>query len=156
VSQNVTKFRWTPRRERAALALAKAKTETKAAEEIGVARETVWRWNQHPEFQRRVQDNTERVLEEARLVLMRNAQKAAETVVDMMYWGLPGHRTRLQAACEVLDRVGIREPERHEHHGSGAIAIHWETVDYRQVLQDKFDQIVAANDAAAIDGEVME
>ena len=43
-------FRWTVKRERAALALAQGHTETEAAEGSGVARRTISRWKRDIEF----------------------------------------------------------------------------------------------------------
>jgi hypothetical protein len=149
-SQKVTVFRWNPTRERAALALANARNETEAAREARIARETLSRWYQHPEFQARVEAHAERIVGAARLELMRNADKAAQTVVDIMYTGMPWHRTRLRAACDILDRVGIKVPERHEH--AAAIEVRWETVDYREVLR----RALEAGDEPVIDGEVLE
>jgi hypothetical protein len=43
-------FRWTPKRERAAVALAEGKTKSATAEEAGIDQKTLWRWLQDPEF----------------------------------------------------------------------------------------------------------
>lgn len=46
----MTKFEWTPKREKAAVALAAGYTQREAAEQAGVARATVQRWLLEMEF----------------------------------------------------------------------------------------------------------
>lgn len=43
-------FKWTTKREQAALALAQGKTQAAVAKELGIDQKTVWRWLQDPDF----------------------------------------------------------------------------------------------------------
>lgn len=53
--QNVTKFAWTEQKARAAVLLAEDElTDEEIAAEVKVARQSVARWKQHPEFQSRI------------------------------------------------------------------------------------------------------
>lgn len=47
-------FKWTPRREKAALALAEGYTVREAVERSGAGDRTIWRWYANPEFRAEV------------------------------------------------------------------------------------------------------
>lgn len=128
-SLKVTVWQWTHTRERAALAVARAKNETEAARDAGVARESICRWMQHPEFRARVAEHMASIVEEARLILQRNAAAAAATVTDIAFFGLPGHSTRLAAARDILDRVGLKAIEKIEQTGTTTVRVVYDDVD---------------------------
>ena len=51
---NMSLFRWTPKRDKAALALADGDTQEQAAKKAGVTRRTILRWLDNPEFSNEV------------------------------------------------------------------------------------------------------
>ena len=59
MSQNVTEFQWSDNRLKAAKLLAEGtKTHEEIAKECGIARETISRWKQHPEFLEKIDEFT--------------------------------------------------------------------------------------------------
>jgi hypothetical protein len=128
---NVTEsaWNWTPQREKAALAVAESATIVEAAGVAGVTRKTIHEWLKAPEFKARVDEYLEEVVSAARSIMRRNATAAAKTVVDLSVWGLPGHTTRLAAAKDVLDRVGLKPVQEVKQENSGAVTVRWEYGD---------------------------
>jgi DNA-binding XRE family transcriptional regulator len=56
--QNLTEFRWNKARNDAAILLAADEiTDTAIAEKVGVTRQTLYNWREHPDFQARVQEH---------------------------------------------------------------------------------------------------
>jgi hypothetical protein len=56
--QNLTEFRWNKARNDAALLLAAdEKTDTEIAEAVGVSRQTLHTWKQHPDFQAKIKEH---------------------------------------------------------------------------------------------------
>jgi hypothetical protein len=118
-SQNLAEWKWTANREKAAFALATAKNMTEASKECGVSRESLRVWLRHPTFKARVQEHLDENVAEARRILQRTAAQAAEMVRDITLFGNSRLTTRLMAAKDVLDRVGLKAPEKLEHGGPG-------------------------------------
>lgn len=117
VSQIVPDFKWTPQRERAALAVAVERTETAAATAAGCARKTICRLMREPVFVARVREHLRPAKDLALIELERAAPEAARTIVDLSVYGLPGHTTRLAAAKDVLDRIGVKPTDKVEISG---------------------------------------
>lgn len=119
-SQTVTDaaWKWTPQRDKAALAVAESATIIDAARVAGVTRETIHRWMHAPEFKARIDEHLEEVIGAARSVLRRNAMVAAQQMVNILAHGYPDHSVRLAAAKDVLDRVGLKAPDKLEHSGT--------------------------------------
>ena len=95
----------TSRQRRAALLLAAGTAQTIASREVGVRRETLWRWAQLPAFIALVDSLQREVASDARRRLSSAAVKAVETLVGLL--SADDDRIRLTAARDVLDRVGI-------------------------------------------------
>lgn len=124
-SQSITDaaWKWTPQRDKAALAVAESATIIDAAKLAGVTRETIHRWMNHPEFKARVDEHLEEVVGAARSILRRNAVAAAQQMVNILAHGHPQHAVKLAAAKDVLDRVGLKAPEKLEH--GGGMTVRW-------------------------------
>lgn len=120
VSHKVTEsgWTWTPQREKAALAVAESATIIEAAKFAGVTRETVHRWMHSPEFRARVDEHLEEVIVSARQILRRNAAAAAQQLVNLHAHGHAMHGVKLAASKDILDRVGLKAPDKLEHSGS--------------------------------------
>jgi hypothetical protein len=108
-------WEWTPQRTRAALAVAESATVTDAAKAAGVTRETIHRWLKHPEFRQRIDEHLEEVISTARYILRRNAAAAALQLVHLHTSGNAMHTVKLAATKDILDRAGLKSPEKHEH-----------------------------------------
>lgn len=106
---------WTPQRERAALAVAECATIKEAAEFVGVTRKTIHEWMHSPEFRSRVDEHLEETIITARHILRRNAAAAAQQMVNLHAHGHAMHGVKLAASKDILDRVGLKAPEKHEH-----------------------------------------
>lgn len=119
-SQTITEtvWKWTPQRDKTALAVAECATIIDAAKVAGVTRETIHRWMHAPEFKARVDEHLEEVIGGARSILRRNAMVAAQQMVNILAHGHPQHAVKLAAAKDVLDRVGLKAPEKLEHTGA--------------------------------------
>ena len=72
------------RRDRAILALLEQPTIAKAAEAVGVARATLWRWNESAEFQERLRQVRHQCMSVALTRLQRAAGPAVDTVIRVM------------------------------------------------------------------------
>jgi hypothetical protein len=117
VLQKVTAsgWSWTPQRERAALAVAESATITDAAKIAGVTRKTIHEWMHAPEFKARVDEHLEESIIAARHILRRNAAAAAQQLVNLHAHGHAMHGVKLAASKDILDRVGLKATEKHEH-----------------------------------------
>lgn len=109
---NQTEYTWSPKKEQAALALAEGKTWTQVLESVGIARGTLALWCKQPEFKARVEEHIAEVVDEARRILRRNAAKAAQQIVNIAEYGSLQHGVRLQGSKDILDRVGLKAPEK--------------------------------------------
>jgi hypothetical protein len=118
-SHNLTEWKWTPQREKAAFVLATAKNITEASDTCGVSRQSLYLWMKRPEFMARVQEHLDENIAEARRHLQRNAAFAAQRMVDFAFNASSEHSVRLAAAKDILDRVGLKAPEKLEHGGPG-------------------------------------
>jgi hypothetical protein len=146
--QKVT-WKWTPQRERAALAIAETKTLVEAAKHCDVSRKTLYEWLAVPEFRQRVQETVEASVTRARWRLANKAEDAANMVIDIMQFGNSRHAMRLAAAKDILDRVGLKAPEKIEHEHSGSLDIS----DTTQRLASKLLEAVADGDTYTVVGE---
>lgn len=109
---------WNVKRETAATGIAEGKSYRTIAAEIDVAVNTVLRWTKHPEFQSRVDEIIEEVVGDARRILRRNAAAAAQQLVHLHTSGHSMHAVKLAACKDILDRVGLKSPEKIEHGGT--------------------------------------
>lgn len=107
------------------MALAEGKTWKFVQDDIGVANTTLARWKKAPEFQARIDEHIEAMVGEARRILNQYATRAAKTVAELTVIGLPGHSTRLAAAKDILDRVGLKPVEKQQVQSDGALTIRW-------------------------------
>lgn len=116
MSENVTlSFEWTPQRERAAFAVATSKTIREAAAAAAVSEKTLYRWLDDPAFKNRVEQHSELILWRARTKMQAKAEDAADMIIDIMQFGTQRHNTRLAAAKDILDRVGVKGVNKHQH-----------------------------------------
>jgi hypothetical protein len=117
---NVTtpSWSWTPQREKAALAVAECATIKEAADVAGVTRKTIHEWMHAPEFKARIDEHLEEVISAARSILRRNATSAAQQLVNIHAHGHAMHAVKLAASKDILDRVGIKAPDKHELTGA--------------------------------------
>jgi hypothetical protein len=76
-----------------------------AAESIGIDKSTGYQWA------RRLKED---IIEAARDILAFNAHKAVFTFTDALEDGAPVHRDKLEAAKQILDRIGIVKEEKVE------------------------------------------
>jgi hypothetical protein len=112
-----TTWQWTPARERAALLLAEGMTWAVIDKEHGISRASLARWVKIPEFQARIDEHIEDIMDEARRVIRRNAGRAAIRMVLIMDHGNPRDSVKLAAAKDLLDRSGFKAAEKHEVSG---------------------------------------
>jgi hypothetical protein len=70
VVAQLTSFKWTPQRERAAYLLSLGCTETETADDVGVCQSTISKWKQNPDF----------ALELDRLVMLTGFATKAERI----------------------------------------------------------------------------
>lgn len=130
-----TKFNWTPKAEAVALALAEGKTWDTIQKETGSAKTTIARWTRELEFQARVDAHLEAIITEARRHLQRNVLNAARKVVQIMEHGYASHGVRLQAAKDILDRVGVKVPEKPDgNSNTPGVTIQINAIDYRAAI----------------------
>jgi DNA-binding XRE family transcriptional regulator len=117
---NVTEstWKWTPQREKAALAVAESATIIDAAKVVDVTRKTIYEWLKSPEFRARVDEHLDEVVSAARQILRRNAVAAAQQLVNIHAHGHPLHSVKLAASKDILDRVGLKAPEKIELAGT--------------------------------------
>lgn len=120
---NRSKWKWTADKEQAALLLAQGKTWKEIEEQNGLSHSSVAMWVKHQEFQDRIAEHIESFVSDARKILQRAATNAARTVVQLNEWGLPGHSTRLAAAKDILDRVGLKPPDKQQVESTGDVTI---------------------------------
>lgn len=113
-----TAWSWTPQREKAALAVAESATIIDAAKAAGVTRETIHRWLHSPEFRARVDEHLDEVISAARSILRRNAVAAAQQLVNLHAHGHNLHAVKLAASKDILDRCGLKTPDKIEHSGT--------------------------------------
>jgi len=87
----MSEFRWTPKKEKAAIALAAGETQRKTADIVGVAQRTVERWVAIPEFSEEVDrltfltgiaNKAERVRMAKRMI----AKLGPNTKEDLLAW----------------------------------------------------------------------
>jgi transposase len=108
---NRNAWKWTAKKEAVALALAEGKSIREAAASCDVAVSSVAEWKKAFEFQQRIDEHHEEIIKEARRVLKRNAVEAAKTIVKHFKSTSRDDAVSLQAAKDVLDRVGLKLPE---------------------------------------------
>lgn len=126
---NGTTWRWTEQKDWAALALAEGKTWQYVKDEYSVAHTTLARWVKAPAFQARIDEHIDAVVSEARSILRRNATKAARQMAALVDTGLPIDTVKLAAAKDVLDRVGLKAPEKIDHSGGMTIEVTYADID---------------------------
>lgn len=139
LSHNVATFEWTPIKEKAAQARAEGKSQEQAATLAGCSRKSIERWEKEQAFQDRIDAYLEAGRTEAKRILVRNAAAAAKQLVLLMDHGYSNHSVRLAAAKDVLDRVGLKAPEKHEHSGTDGQPLQPPTInvaviDYRAAI----------------------
>lgn len=118
----VSVWKWTAQRERAALLLADGMTYREIEANHGIAHTTIARWKKEPEFLARIDQHLDEAVSEARRVLRRNALAAAQQIVNLHAHGHAQHTVKLAATKDILDRVGLKAPEKHEYTISAAAA----------------------------------
>lgn len=108
-------WQWTAKREQAALAFADGQSWRDIAASLGVSVSTLSEWKKAPEFVARIDEHHDAIVSDARLYLKRNAMSAAKKMVQLMEYGNAMHGVKLKAAQDILDRVGLKGVEKHEH-----------------------------------------
>jgi hypothetical protein len=116
VKQNA--WKWTAKKEAAALALAQGLTWRQIHEAHGIAAQSLADYTKVAEFQARIDAHMQEMTTTARRILQRNAEKAAQQIVDVMTYGNVQHTTRLAAAKDILDRVGLKSADKIQHSGN--------------------------------------
>lgn len=114
-SNEKQEWRWTPPRAAVALLLAQGKTYREIQQELRVSASTIAEWKKEPEFMARIDAIIEESVSEARRILRRNAAAAAAQLVNLHAYGNAMHTVKLAASKDILDRVGLKAPEKHEH-----------------------------------------
>jgi transposase-like protein len=109
---NGNDWTWTPKREAVAYALSQGKSYRDAAKECDVGVTTITRWVKVPAFNARIDELHDQVVLEARRILKRNAAIAALKVVQIAEAGYGQHAVKLSASKDILDRVGVRAPDK--------------------------------------------
>lgn len=109
---NRTGWQWNARKEKAALMLAEGKTWEVVKKELAVSSSTLAEWKKSSEFQARIDEHHDVIVAEARRILRRNATVAANKVVQIAEAGYGQHAVKLSASKDILDRVGVRAPEK--------------------------------------------
>lgn len=115
---NVSEWKWDAKKERAALLLAKGETYAIIEKEHGISHTSLARWKKEPEFTARVDELIDEVVSEARRILRRNAAAAAQQLINLHAHGHAMHGVKLAASKDILDRVGLKAPEKMEHSGT--------------------------------------
>ena len=116
---------WTAKKELAALLLSQGKTWKAIEADHGIPHSTLGKWVKRDEFQARIDEHVDLIVSEARRVLRLNARDAAKKIVDLIVYGVPGHSTQLAAARDLLDRVGLKMPDKVEQHGDLSITVRY-------------------------------
>lgn len=125
----VSTWRWDERRAATALALAQGKTWRVIEAELNVPGTTLARWMKAPEFKARITAEVDAIVDDARVMLRRNAGRAASMMVNLVDFGQPQHAVKLAAAKDVLDRVGLKAPEKIDHSGGMQIRVVYDDLD---------------------------
>ena len=99
----------THKQEQAAKLLAEGNTQTKAADEVGVTKQTLNRWVKDPLMRKRIEELRLDVVKQADEILNLSIPKAAETVANLAAGELDFVDSkvlnpRLRAALYILDR----------------------------------------------------
>lgn len=126
---NVSEWKWDAKKERAALLLAQGVTYAAIEKEHGVSHTSLARWKKEPEFVARVDEIIEESVSEARRILRRNAAAAAQQLVHLHASGNAMHSVKLAASKDILDRCGLKAPEKIQQENSGNMVIRWEYGD---------------------------
>lgn len=141
------RWEWTSQRERAAFAVATHKTLADAAKAANVSDRSLYRWLDVPEFEARVKEHTDRIVRRARIKLAAKAEDAADMMIDLMHFGTNRHGVRLAAAKDILDRVGLKAPEKIQVDATHRIE------DARERLEQKLSRIIDVTPAHPAAGE---
>lgn len=100
-----------PTQIRAAALLVMGKKACDVAKEVGVTPETISAWRRNPEFVAVINAAKMEVLNSARDALRHSARKAVTTLVALLDEPVQDS-IRRQAALDILDMVGIANPEK--------------------------------------------
>ena len=115
---NATTWRWTAKAETAALALAEGKSWEAIKDEFGIAKSTLARWTKEPEFQARIAEHVDAIVEDARRLLRQHATTAAKKMIALLDSDTRDDAVAFNAAKDMLDRAGLKPPDRHELTGA--------------------------------------
>ena len=107
----------TPDQVRWVLARLHTKTDHEAAEEVGVHRSTVSKWDNKAELDIAVNILLREPIKAAVEILGNASAEAAQVIVDTLRVKRD-NRLRLNAASDILDRVGVKGAQRHELTGA--------------------------------------
>jgi predicted transcriptional regulator len=80
--------------------------QRRIAEQLGVSQPTISRWLRDPQADQYQRVLTQQLVDGAVLLLRRYAIEAVETLVEVMRTA-NSHKTRLDAAKAILDRIGL-------------------------------------------------
>ncbi len=112
---NRNPWQWNTKREAAALGFAEGKEWAVIAQEVDVSISTLGEWRKKPEFQARIEEHIQAFVSEARDILRRHAAHAARRMVTASQSAGSHHSVQVAAAKDILDRVGLKAPEKLEH-----------------------------------------
>lgn len=79
------------------------------AKAVGVTRSTLWRWTQKPEFAQALAAIQEDLRSDTRRYLRQLSRAAADELASLLED--EDSKIRLQAACAILDRAGVKDPD---------------------------------------------
>jgi len=96
-----------PARGRALALLAGGRSDTEAAEALGVSRSTVWKWRTDPAFAVELEKVREKRIQDATARLDALVADAVEVLAIVLRDAEAPTMLRLRAAAEVLDRAGL-------------------------------------------------
>jgi hypothetical protein len=124
-------------REKYALARATGSTQAEAAAEAGVSARSAVVWDREPDVKARIAELQAEGTEDALRFLRSKSLPAAKRLWELTQAGSRWSAgsvaaTNLAAVKDVLDRVGLKPAERHEHTGADGGPITVERVSFRE------------------------
>lgn len=105
MTTNVTDGKLAPKQRKAVEALLLTGDVSAAAKEVGVSRESIYRWMRQPRFLEAVREAEAAALDELSRLLVRLGRTAALTLSKAMTDGTTPAATRVRAADVVLSRL---------------------------------------------------
>ncbi len=100
----------TDKQMRAVHWMARGYSLASTADKLNMRRETLWRWQQSPEFRVELEQEKKRRAEEIRGLMSRLTISAVESIRSLVEHGMDA-KTQLQAAQYVLDKLGAEQIE---------------------------------------------